>query len=323
MTPPDRSQTLAEPDPADYGRHNPDDDPWWQESTLFTWSDPRRGLGAEYRLGIHPARGVANVYTWSIVDGEMIDRRLVRDLPVPDGILDIDVAGLRFRTVEPGRVYDVGLRTGGLATELRWTAFMSPTTMSIRHGSLSTGTGHYNTLGRAAGTLTWDGREYPIDGDGFHDHSWGRRKEPLPGSRWIVAVFDPEFYIMAMPILGSDAKSRMLGYICHGGQLRSLVGDVEMGYTMRDDWITPAACDARLFDEDGRGFRLVGRSIGPSSSQPFPQGKFVTHAQAEFECGGRIGRGLIESTAPRFLSDADREVLCLPTDHFLNAPFTD
>ncbi len=322
MTTLDRAASLPEPDASDWGRHEPDDDPWWQESAVFTWSDPLRRLGAEYRLGIHPVRGVANVYTWSVVGGRMVDRRLARDLPVPDGILDIDVAGLRLRTVEPGHVYDVDYEVGELRASMRWTAFMTPTTMTIKHGSLSVAAGHYNTLGRAEGTVTYQGTSYPVHGDGFHDHSWGHRKEPLPGSRWIVAVFDPEFYIMAMPILGNDGRSRMLGYIRYEGRLRSLVGDVQMGYSMRDDWVTPAGCDARLFDEDGRGFRLLGRTIGPSSSQPFPQGKFVTHAQAEFECGGRLGRGLLESTSPRFLNDEERVALDLPPDHFLNAPFS-
>src|SRR5437867_3884013 len=96
------------------------------------------------------------------------------------------------------------------------------------------------------------------------------------GSRFVVAVFDPEFFLLAMPILGDDDRTTMLGYVANGGKLRRLTNDFEMGYSFRDDWITRHSCDARLFDEDGRGFRLLGQTVGPSSCQPFPQGKFVT-----------------------------------------------
>jgi hypothetical protein len=320
--PVDRSLSMVPPEPKDAFNHPFPEDPWWQESAVFTWSDPKNGLGGEYRFAFHPYRELANLYSWSIFGGEIVDKRLERDLEIPDGdLLQMTLADLSVETVEPLHEYRIVMNGESLQIDLTWRSFMEPTTMTLNHAGATLATGHYNCLGRATGKGSFRGSAFEIRGDGFHDHSWGRRKEQLPGSRWIVAVFDPGFYIMAMPVLGSDRSSVMLGYVCEGGKLRRLVGDVEMGYSFRDDWITPAACDARLFDEDGRGYRLIGKSVGPSSSQPFPEGKFVTHAQAEFECGGRIGHGIIESTAPRFLSPGQLAELSLPSDHFLNAPF--
>jgi hypothetical protein len=146
----------------------------------------------------------------------------------------------------------------------------------------------------------YKGVEFSINGDGFMDHSWGARKTHVPGSRWILAIVDPECFFMALPLL-TDVGRFMAGYVAFDGKLRMLTNDFDINMTMRDDWFTPAACDARFFDEDGRGFRLSGRSLGPSSSQPFLGGKAYTHALAEFEFGGRIGRGFLESSAPENL----------------------
>jgi hypothetical protein len=74
--------------------------------------------------------------------------------------------------------------------------------------------------------------------------------------------------------------------------------------TMRDDWITPASCDARLFDEEGRGLAVRGWTKGPSSIHPFVGGKMYCHALAEFEMGGKLGRGLLESSAPSAMTAA-------------------
>ena len=281
-------------------------------------------MGGEYRFGLHHNRGVANVYTWTSVDGEIVDRRVAHDLPLPETpLLESNLAGVTFETIEPLTKYRIRMCHGELTADFVWTAFMPPVAMSLNHAGAKMAAGHYNTIGRAIGAGTYKGHAFTINGDGFHDHSWGRRKEQLPGSRFCVAVFDPEFFFLAMPVLGDDDRTTMLGYVAADGRLRRLANDYEMGYTMRDDWITPASCDARLFDEDGRGFRLLGRTVGPSSWQPFPQGKFVTHAKAEFECGGRLGRGILESTAPRYLSSAQLAAIGLPGDHFLNAPFAE
>src|SRR5581483_3885767 len=60
---------------ADNGNRPPTADEWWQESVLFNWSDPRKGLAGQYRLNIHPNRGCATLYTWTQCDGRMLDRR--------------------------------------------------------------------------------------------------------------------------------------------------------------------------------------------------------------------------------------------------------
>ena len=80
------SPTLPLADPADTADHPPSDDLWWQESSLFIWSDPRSGMAGEYRFGLHHNRGVANLYTWTSAGGEIVDKRVEHDLPRLHGL---------------------------------------------------------------------------------------------------------------------------------------------------------------------------------------------------------------------------------------------
>ncbi len=289
-------------------------DQWWQESVLFNWSDPRRGLAGQYRLNIHPNRGAATLYTWTQVGGRMLDRRFVTDLPLPStDLTSCTVAGLTIETANPLHTYRIRLRTPDVQLDAEWTAFMPPIHMSYDVGGATVAEGHYNTLGRAVGSLTHDGGTVEINADGFADHSWGVRRKHLPGSRWLVAVFDPTFFVMAIPIL-TDAGRHMVGYVLDGGVLGALSSDYDVNMTFREDWITPAGCDARLWDHNGRGYRLTGHTVGPSSIQPFGHGKQVTHAPALYECGGRIGRGVLESSSPRRLMPSELAALDLAPD---------
>lgn len=305
---------------ADNGNHEPSADEWWQESVLFNWSDPRQGLAGQYRLNIHPNRGSATLYTWTQCDGRMLDRRFVTDLPLPAGDLtDASLGGLSIETLTALDSYRIRLSTPEVELDVEWTAFMPPIHMDFNIAGATVAQGHYNTLGRASGSLRHDGRDVEINADGFADHSWGVRRSHLPGSRWLVAVFDPTFFVMAIPIL-TDQGRHMVGYVMDQGILGALSSDYDINMGFRDDWITPAGCEASLWDHNGRGYLLRAATVGPSSIQPFGHGKLVTHAPARYECGGRIGRGVLESSSPRRMTPSEIAALDLdPASWWLNA----
>ena len=281
-----------------HGNHPPDDDEWFQESALFNFCDPRRGVGGEYRIGAHPNHGTGHLYTWTQLGGRMLDKRFVEDLDVPAGDVNSgELHGLTITAEVPFERYRLQLQKDNLRVDLVWEAFHPPIVLSFNVAGATVANGHYNALGRATGSITFDGETTQVSGDGFMDHSWGTRHKHLPGSRWIIAVFDPETFVMALPLLSERGRA-MAGYLAYDGRLTKLDHDFDVNMTMRDDWITPAACDARLFDELGRGIAVRGTTKGPSSIHPFTGGKMYCHALAEFEMGGRLGRGLLESSAP-------------------------
>lgn len=285
----------APPATADNGNHSPIDDKWWQESALFTFANARDRLGCWIRFGTHANQGVANLYSWTMLGDEMINRRMVIDQPLPPAVLDGSIAGARVKTLEPLMRYAITLETDDLHMRLEWRNFRHPLSMSYNVGGATIAKGHYNAMGRATGTGIWRGREFPIDCVGFSDHSWGVRRQHLPASRSLFCVFDEDFYITAIPVSTGTARS-MVGYVFKDGVLGRLGSECRMGYGFRDDWVTPAGCEAELFDDKGRTFRVSGRTLGPSSTWPMGHGKFVTHATAAFECDGREGSGILESS---------------------------
>lgn len=282
------------PTPADNDMHPAEPHEWWQESALFTYGDAERGFGGEIRCGVQANRGEATLYSWTVVDGEMVDRRFVTGQQPPASVLDGSVAGATVRTVVPLSEYAIELEQGDLSLDVRWRNFDHPVSMGFNVGGASIANGHYNAMGELTGRGRYRGTAFDVHAFGFSDHSWGVRRRHLPASRSLFCVFGPDFSICAIPISTGSART-MVGYVRHGGKLGRLMVESEMGYSFRDDWVTPAGCDARLVDDLGRTFTVRGRTVGPSSSQPMGHGKFVTHAVAGFECEGRRGNGILES----------------------------
>ena len=269
---------------------------WWQESAVFTYGDADKGFGGEIRFGMHANQSVSNLYTWHVIDGEMSDRRIVVDQPVNfEHILESNIAGASVRTTKPLSQYALALEHGDLMLEATWRNFHHPLTMGYNVGGATIAKGHYNAMGRLTGVGRYRGKEFNINAVGFSDHSWGERRTHLPASRSLFCVFDDDFYLMAIPICSGTTRN-MVGYLYRDGLLGMLQTDCEMGYKFRDDWLTPAGCDARLVDEHGRVILLKGWTIGPSSSQSMGHGKYVTHCVAGFGCEGRRGSGILESS---------------------------
>ena len=285
----------APPSESDNDNHAiADSSKWWQESSLFTWGDARTGHAGEIRIGVHANMGVSNLYTWTVVDQQMADHRLVIDQPMPAAVLNGSVAGAEVKTLKPLMEYALRLEKDDLSIEATWRNFRHPLSMGYNVGGATIAKGHYNAMGEIKGVGRYRGREFIIDAVGFSDHSWGVRRNHLPASRSLFCVFHKDFYIMAIPVCSGTARS-MVGYVYKDGVLGHLLTESEMGYSFRDDWVTPAGCDATLRDDQGRTFHLKGWTFGPSSTQTMGHGKFVTHAGAGFMCDGFMGSGILES----------------------------
>lgn len=286
---------------ADNDCHAPTtDDPWWQESALFAWGDPRRGAGGWLRLAIHPNQKVANAYVWIVVRGKTVYRRQFTEQPLPaSGLFDCTIAGCSIKTLQPMMAYALTVEAEALSLRVRWENFHWPLSMSLNVGAATLAAGHYNMMGQAVGEVVWRGEAFEVRGSGFSDHSWGVRRQHLPASRSYFCVFDREFYLMALPVLAADGSRHLLGYVRCDGRLGRLGTDSRFGYSMRDDWITVAGCDSTFYDEFDRAFHITGKTVSDSSTWAMGHGKLVHHAIARFECGGRIGGGILEVSHPK------------------------
>ncbi|MBA2933782.1 hypothetical protein HZF05_06675 [Sphingomonas sp. CGMCC 1.13654] len=283
------------PSLSDNANHPPVADTWWQESALFTFADAEVGFGCWLRFGAHYNRGAANLYTWTTLGDDVLDRRMLIDQPLPPGdMTECAIGGASVATIEPLMRYALALDIEDCVLRLEWRNFRHPLTMSFNAGGATLAKGHYNAMGEATGTLRWKGREIAIRAGGFSDHSWGVRRQHLPASRSFFCVFGDDFYAMAIPISTGSTRA-VVGYVFADGKLGRLESESALGYHFREDWVSPAGCDARLVDEHGRVFAITGETFGPSSTWPMGHGKFVTHAPARFQCDGRDGQGILES----------------------------
>ena len=289
----------------DHGNHEFTGSEWWQESALFAISDPAAGFIGYYRIGRHPYLKASNAYYWTSATGAGVnDRQFQWGQPTSnEDVNDTKVADLRFETLAPMESYRILIERSDYTLDVVFKPFFHPQMVHVAIGGASIAKGHFEGIGRAVGTLKTNGETTAIDAYGFMDRSWGERKSHIPASKWVFAVFDPQNFVHAFPVMSPAGTNHLIGYVCVDGKLRQLTDDFETGFQIREDWLTPAACDFRVNDEDGRKFRFVGKSFGPESIYPFLHGKFCVHAAATFEFEGRKGegKGWLENSPPRAL----------------------
>jgi hypothetical protein len=281
---------------ADNGNHAPGPEDNWQESSLFIWHDGATGSGGFYRLGIHPNRKTASIYTWTAINGEMIDRRMLWGVPMPAGeITDTMIGDVTVRTIEPMADYEVHLQRSDIDLTLNWRPFVPPMMhiLSTPGAGSALAKGHYNTVGRAKGQGTLRGTPIEIAGEGFMDHSWGPRHGIPLGTRWLVACFGDDFAIMVLQNMTDGGPMVKASYVLRDGRVVRLSSRTRIHMTVADDSYGPEGCNAEIWDVEGRCYHVVGKVTGPCSVYPFFD-SFLTHGTAQFECGGRIGSGILE-----------------------------
>ncbi|MBN8848654.1 MULTISPECIES: hypothetical protein [unclassified Sphingomonas] len=296
----------------DNDNHAPGPEENWQESSLFTWHDADSASGGFYRLGMHPNRKTASIYTWTALDGRMVDRRMLWGVPLPAGhITGITIGDVAVSTIDPLERYQVTVTRPDLSLTLDWRPFVPPMmhTLSTPGSGSVLAKGHYNTMGRATVTGEFEGRRIELWGDGFMDHSWGPRTGIPLGTRWLVASFGPDFCIMILQNMTEQGSMVKASYILRDGRVVNASSRTRIHMTVGDDSYSPEGCEAEVWDVEGRCYRVRGKVVAPCSVYPFHD-SFLTHGTAVFECGGRVGRGILECSN-NFKGPPDWEVATL------------
>ena len=234
--------------------HLPDDDPLWQESSLFVWHDRTNGLGGFWRLGHEPVVQAANSCF---------------------GIFTAD--GQRFRsnvTGVPLGVEDRGERHMGLGPELcvtfdgdaRIVADFPDCQASLRFEDfhprfdyhavampgrkLEGAAHHFEVSGRMTGRVRIGDREVEVDALGYRDRSWARRDwSGIRGTRWWPCVFGPDLTTHIIHFVHGEEVIKV-GYVWRDGQTIAIV-DSDVIVQLESDALTPRAGEARLFLENG------------------------------------------------------------------------
>ncbi len=178
--------------PADDTFHTPpDDDPFWTETTWWSFNIPERKIGGWLHAEFHTVRGTATwrVYVWDHRGTAPEDLRYFRmrtDVPItepsPD-LRDITVPGGGFsvRMLRPQRDYRIEYADTGANFALRFTfegvhdprRYTPGEPPFMEHA-------HFDQLGHVTGELVLDGTPIPIDCHSIRDRSWSPRGGPRP-----------------------------------------------------------------------------------------------------------------------------------------------
>jgi hypothetical protein len=153
-----------------------DDDPFWTETSWWTFAVPERKLSGQLYPFFRPNQKVAAcaVYLWNDEGHQWNTALYARQtwhLPLVDQTLsDLKLAnGLQYRCLEPRTKYELEYHDpdgDDVSVDLTFTAVLEP-----NHD----GHGHLDQPGRIEGTVVLDGERIPVDCYGFRDRSWGRR----------------------------------------------------------------------------------------------------------------------------------------------------
>jgi len=298
----------------DNENHPPGVEPLWQESSLVCFCDPDAGLAGFHRIGIHPNKREASVYSWTQVGNRLVSRAKRTALRIPGGsTTGTSLEGVTFTTLDPLMRYRFDVDRDGVKTSVEFASFVGPVTLSLNIGKATVAPNHYNMLGRVTGSVTANGTEQLFDGVGFLDHSWGPRDaNTILGHRWIMSVFDAQNFVCSIPTYGPKG-SGVVGYLMLDGRL-TMVTETRATFMIGSDNQQIEGCRATITDSEGRSLELEGKTVGEYGVQPYGQGYFATHAPAVFESGGRRGRGFLEWSSLRFMPPWHREALGMSPD---------
>ena len=232
-------------EPQDEYMHELGPEPNFNESMYFNVFDPVERIGGFFRLGNRANEGSGEmtccVYLPDGRVGFMFKRPEVHTNDA------FDAAGMRFEVIRPfeeltvryaGKVVllddpyemadpraafssnpyadcEVNLTYRGLSAMFGG----EPDTSHERPGE-EFARGHYEQLIGGQGTIRVGSDEWPVDGFGLRDHSWGPRYWQAPWYyRWLTANFGDDFGFMGSRVARADGPGTRGGFVWDGDGL--------------------------------------------------------------------------------------------------------
>ncbi|HEV3354866.1 MAG TPA: hypothetical protein VG076_18185 [Acidimicrobiales bacterium] len=292
----DHGSAMQTIDVADDARHRPPAgaDGRWQESWFLSWYDPLHRAGGFHHIGLAPLRGTADLWHWVALDGAVAARFHDLRLPIPDDDLpDLQLGPVHVQTKVPLRSYSLRTEHEGFRSEALYESFTEPFEFAIDAPGADIGKGHFESLGQVRATIETSDGTVETGGLAYHDHSWGPREYgALKAHRWACVSFGDDLFASVFSF-STDEGRRDFGYVYDDGAFHG-VRAAEFDARVANDGHTPRGCDLRVWTTDGRGYRFVCRDIDVASPGAHNDGFFVTDGFGVFECGGRLGTGLLE-----------------------------
>lgn len=137
------------------------------------------------------------------------------------------------------------------------------------------------------------GGSVEVSGFAFQDHSWGPRDwGAMKAHRWACVTFGEDLFASIFSFT-SVRGTRDFGYVFDRGTFYGIVS-CDFEARVGNDGLTPLGADIRVWCADDRGYRFTCPRIEVSSPSTHQEGFFVGDGFGVFECGGRLGTGILE-----------------------------
>ncbi|ORV48983.1 hypothetical protein AWC02_07795 [Mycolicibacter engbaekii] len=186
---------AANPDspftPADDDFHPCPSDPFWTETTWWSFNIPERKIGGWLHAEFHTSRGTATwrVYVWDPAGATPEHLRYFRmrsEVPLTDTSLDLrDIVlpggGFSVRMVRPMREYRIEYQDpeSDFAVRLDFEGTHDPRRFTPGEPPFMTHT-HFDQLGHVTGELVLSGERIALDCYSIRDRTWAPRGGPRP-----------------------------------------------------------------------------------------------------------------------------------------------
>lgn len=293
--------TVFRGDPAAAGleaNHSPTENPFWQESWYFNFSDPKSGVWGLSRIGYRPSKGVADGLLLAVIDGkpEVLYAPVGRSLDSAKVEMDsprlVRTNALEYRCEEALSRWRITAKTSRLDFDVTFAA-ETPAHLfpAMDAKQASAASDHYEQSGRVTGKLRIGGIERTLDGRGQRDHSWGPRDWSGVGDWiWLSGQFESG-WCMNWWSVGEGEGATITGFVGYQDRTIPAVGG-SVTWLGDPDGVKPTGAEVILTLADGsqKVIRMTIHAIWPL----YKDGATIMEFVCTYECDGEKGSGISE-----------------------------
>ncbi|BBZ15378.1 DUF7065 domain-containing protein [Mycobacterium branderi] len=273
---------------ADYFNMNMGDDPYWSDSSWFSWAIPERNINGFFYTHFRPNMNCllsgpamwdpSGQHAWEFL---YYDWQLMK--PLPSGKYGIDYNKYDFeapcttsvRMLEPLKRYRLGYNRNNFKLDLVFEAVAAPHPVGERsEGGLEHAFRlHFEQPGHITGTVELDGETYRVDCYSIRDGSHGRRHLETVmtgGYTWSTADDKTGWHVLAVDKDNSRDTQVVAGYgyLLRDGHMAPITKGVRR--VLERTGPRPSVVEVVAEDADGRTLHALGREQTPAEVILFP-----------------------------------------------------
>ncbi len=283
---------------ADYFKMDYSDDPYWAESSWFSWAIPEKNINGFFYNHFRPNMNclLSGPAMWDS-SGEHVwnfryfDWQLMRVLP--KGKYGVDYNKFQFETpwslsinmLEPLQRYQLKYDNNGFKLDLIFNAISEPNVIGEQPGMTGSFKLHFEQPGKIEGLVEVDGEQFEVNCYSIRDGSHGRRflEKTTPGGyTWSTADDKTGFHLIARDLNNCSETVIFGGYILRDGIIAPITQGVRR--VLERVGPRPQVIEVEAEDNLGRKLHATGQAKVPAEFMLFPdRGQWWTQFQWQYD----------------------------------------